>query len=514
MDSTQTTVLRKVPRGTYDDTTIISTLPASIIGGSTQGFSLTQGYTVNGGQLGVLSPLPQIVNFTNLAILILGNGIPPMSYADGGVATTITNGYVVSYPSWAASTAFQLDDLVLPASPNGYYYQCTQAGVSGSTPPTWPTQTNQVVNDGTVQWTCMGSTTATALRGAAHAVVYAGFLWLWNTYPATTTDNLDGPSCLKMSTLQNAGNYDPLNVAFVDKDNGDQGMGMSVFSISEAGIAPTNNLVLFKSSKSYVVAGVFGASNFSIQRIQTDMGCIAPRSIQFVPGLGIVRLSHLGFATTDGISDRDISEEVRPYLFGGDPTITPVDLAYMPYAQACQTANPPMYICGMSRFNNGGAINTLFCYDLVQLCWTVIDLPFNIYSMSQIRSGPTGIFVLYPTQLAGFSDGIVRNWQYGDQLWDTGAGVEWSFKTPEVYSAGGADVFFLRKIRVRGVKIADYPGSGNPTLTLVRQGTVAPAPLPLTRFFSFGNGQFNMEKQVNERLMNVASIVGGFGVGN
>jgi hypothetical protein len=501
-NNTGQTVFRKLTTPNYDNTGIIGTLPASIVSGGTTGFPVVFGYTPNGGQLGVVSPLPSIVDFVNQAILILGNGLAPQSYTNGGSLTPLTNTYTVSYPAWTANTAYQVDDLILPATPNGYYFQCTQAGESGGSEPSWPSAVNKTITDGSVLWTCVAATAVIAPRGAASAVVYAGSLWLWNTYPATTSDNLDGPSCLKMSTLNNPQSWDPLNIAFVDKDDGDQGMGMAVFSISEAGIAPTNSLVLFKSYKSYLVSSVFGSQNFAIQRIQTDMGCVSPASIQFVPGLGIVRLTHLGFASTDGISDKVISEEIRPYLFGGgDPEIIPVDTQYMPYAQGAQVANPPMYICGMSVNNNGGAINRLFCYDLVQQAWTVIDLPFSIYAMTQIRSGPTGIFVVYPTQLGGFTDGVVRNWQNGDANWDTGAQVVGSFKTPEVYSGGGSDPFFLKKIAVRG--ISQTP---NITVTLVRQGTID-TQKQRARQWTLGANNFILQAQPNARMMNCAAII-------
>jgi hypothetical protein len=508
-NTTERSVFRKLTPTTYDDSGILAVLPGSIV--THAGISQAAGYTPNGGQIGVLSPLPTIAEFNNQAILILGNGVPPYSYADGGTCLPLTNTYVVSYPTWVASTAFQVDDLVIPATPNGYYFKCTQAGTSGSSEPSWPAAVDQTVTDGSVLWTCVAASSVIAPRGAAHAVVYAGSLWLWNTYPATTSDNLDGPSCLKMSVLNDVTKWDPLNVAFVDKGDGDEGMGMAVFSIAEAGISPTNNLVLFKSWKTYLVSGIFGSSNFTIQRIQTDMGCIAPRSIQFVPGLGIVRLTHLGFAATDGISDRVISEEIRPYLFGGDPTIVPVDLAFMPYAQGSQCANPPMYVCGMSYNSNKGMVNRLFCYDLVTLSWTVINLPFNIYNITQIRPGVSGTYAGFSTQLGGYTDGIVRNWQNGDELWDAGASpnstdISWMFETPEVYSSGGSDPFFLKKVAVRGVS-----ASPNPKLTLVRQGQQDPAPKQPTRLWQGGANEFIMQAMINGRLMNVSAIIRGTG---
>lgn len=504
---TETTVFRKLTTPTYGDSGILATLPSSIVMSAPNGFQLPFGYTPNGGQTGVLSPLPQLVQFVNSMILILGNGLAPMLYSSSSPTSAIGNTYVITYPSWVASTDYILDDYVIPSTPNGYYYQCIQAGESGGSAPTWPIVPGEQVTDGSIIWQCVGSTTSTSLRGAAHGLVYAGSLWLWNTYPETTSDNLDGPSCLKMSSLENPTSYDPLNVAFVDKDDGTEGMGMAVFSISEAGIPPSNMLILFKNYKSYSVNNVFGASNFSIQQIQTDMGCIAPRSIQFVPGLGVTRLTHLGFAVTDGISDKLISEEIRPYLFKSDPTIIPADTPYQPFAQSSQTVNPPMYVCGLSYNNNGGMINRLYCYDLVQNCWTIINLPMNVYALFQFRVGSIGVYTDLPTELGGYSDGIVRNWQNGDVNWDVGSPVSWSLQSPEVYSAGGSDPFFLSKLNVRGVS-----GSPNSTLTLIRQGQQDSSAKQPTRIWQGGANEFIQQALFNARMFNAAVLIQGNGV--
>jgi hypothetical protein len=47
----------------------------------------------------------------------------------------------------------------------------------------------------------------------------------------------------------------------------------------------------------------------------------------------------------DGVRDRLLSEEIRPYLFGGQPDITPVDWNYAYFSKAAQVASPPMYVC-------------------------------------------------------------------------------------------------------------------------------------------------------------------------
>jgi len=57
-------------------------------------------------------------------------------------------------PTWAASTAYSVDDLVVPTTGNNYRYKCTVAGTSDTSEPTWPTTPGQTVVDGTVTWEC------------------------------------------------------------------------------------------------------------------------------------------------------------------------------------------------------------------------------------------------------------------------------------------------------------------------------------------------------------------------
>ena len=44
-------------------------------------------------------------------------------------------------------------DYVRPTVPNGYEYECTATGQSGSNEPVWPLTLAATVNDGSVQWT-------------------------------------------------------------------------------------------------------------------------------------------------------------------------------------------------------------------------------------------------------------------------------------------------------------------------------------------------------------------------
>lgn len=63
---------------------------------------------------------------------------------------------VQSETSWAASTAQVLTDYVIPASSNGFRYECTTAGTTDSAEPVWPLKAGETVTDGTAVWTCRG----------------------------------------------------------------------------------------------------------------------------------------------------------------------------------------------------------------------------------------------------------------------------------------------------------------------------------------------------------------------
>ncbi len=61
---------------------------------------------------------------------------------------------VKSYTAWVAETAYELTDYRVPTVDNSWCYECTTAGTSGETQPTWTKIVNATVADGTVVWTC------------------------------------------------------------------------------------------------------------------------------------------------------------------------------------------------------------------------------------------------------------------------------------------------------------------------------------------------------------------------
>jgi hypothetical protein len=71
--------------------------------------------------------------------------------------------------AWQASTAYTLGQFVVPTAgtENGFRYECTTAGTSGSSQPTWKTTEGETNTDGTVVWTCrLGSHLGSGANGA------------------------------------------------------------------------------------------------------------------------------------------------------------------------------------------------------------------------------------------------------------------------------------------------------------------------------------------------------------
>jgi hypothetical protein len=453
-------------------TTITTTTPHGLVTGQQAVITNVTDATFNGVfQITFLTPTTFTYNNTASA--------PNATSGSGTVTPSViplSNTFVAAYTLWAASTIFSAGDIMQPTAANGFYYTAIQGGVTGTTEPLEPIVIGQQVKDGTVIWSCTAATqgAAPAPPGAEHGIVYSGALWVLNTSLTNTASGLDGPCSLRMSNINNVTSWNPINQAFLDKDDGTIGMGLATFTISAEGIPPEGTLIAFKNFATYQIIGVFGATNFGIQRVKTDMGCIAPRSIQFIPGFGVCRLAHLGIAIFDGVNDRIISEPIRPYLFPSSSTsdtdITVMDSQNIYLCQSAQTASPPMYVLAVPIGNSGGALTRIFCYDLVLKAWAIVDLPFPISAMTQTRTpGSTPI-----TVFGGFSDGVIQRWQAGDILWYTGDSaanlpVNWSFRTTSIASQDSGQRIYCRRVILRGVN----EGATGKVTVIPRRGGVA-----------------------------------------
>lgn len=274
-------------------------------------------------------------------------------------------------------------------------------------------------------------------RGAKHVAFHLGSIWLWNTAQNTTT--YDGPSSLRMSDPNNTSGWPNANQTFIAKDDGQQGMGLAQFTIVETGISPTATLVCFKTYSAYQVTGVLSSTTYTVQKVKSDMGCVAPRSIQFCSGFGIIRLTHRGFALYNGVEDKLISEEIRPYLFGerGQEFI-PINFAAVDRAWATQSQNPPLYVCAVPIADN--SLTRIFVYDLVRRAWTVDDFPVALQTL-QLVTVPGQ----QPEVQAGTTDGrIIRI--YGNDPDDNGHPVAWSMRSKPAYLGSPYRPAFWRRV--------------------------------------------------------------------
>jgi hypothetical protein len=242
-------------------------------------------------------------------------------------------------------------------------------------------------------------------------------------------------------------------------------MGIASFTITAQGIPPEGTLVACKNFSTYQIVGIFGSPTLTIQKIKSDMGCLAPRTLQFVPGFGICRFTHLGFAVFDTVEDRIISEDIRPYLFptGDFPEqdIAVLDANWQTVMWGFQTANPPMYCTAMPVGTSGGKLTQIACYDLVLKAWTaMVNPPFAISTAAQFRTvsaNPVSIF-------GGFSDGALSRWQAGDQLWDTGAigarspsKILGNIKLPDAVGTPADQKMNCIRLAIRGISTAATP---------------------------------------------------------
>lgn len=476
-------------------------------------------FTPYGGAVGFADYIPQIIQFDQLSILILGNGFAPQSCdpsaLTGTTCSALTNTFQSTYPDWQATVGWVVgDNIAVLIGGTNYVFVATQGGTSGATMPTFPATLGATVQDGQVVWKNTGPlTTTVSPRGAAHGIVYAGSLWLGNTSPETTADQIDGPTCIKMSDSDNPNSWNPVNVAFLGKDDGTQITGMTTYTVAEVGIAPTGSLVVFKEFTTYQIIGVFGASDFQITQAQTDLGCISARSIQFLSGYGIMRLTHMGFSIFDGVKDRLISEEIRPYLYGGiqlNADIVGIDFTFCYLSYGVQTAIPPMYICACPVAGAGGTLSRVFVYDLVLKAWTILDLPWSITTLLQARTGEGTPLTI---GFRGDGTGILERFFAGDASWDaaslvtslpaTQTPIRWAFSSVYIYEEGSSKRGFYREVVIRGqstqtaasLVTVTITADGNPAMTF--ETYLYPQP------FS-GQFQLDIDLMFTAQIVNIA----------
>ena len=94
----------------------------------------------------------------------------------------------MAYTAWAASTAFSVGDVrrATTSQNSGLVFECTTAGTSGSSEPTWPTDIGSTLTDNTVVWTAISSVYADLSGLALDAIIELFELHYDNTLHGST----------------------------------------------------------------------------------------------------------------------------------------------------------------------------------------------------------------------------------------------------------------------------------------------------------------------------------------
>jgi hypothetical protein len=398
-------------------------------------------------------PTVGAVQFSNSMIFALGLDVPPQIFKQDGTLAQLVNTFqsTTNYPPWLSSTQYPKGAHVIGASGGvEYIFRAKSGGTSGTTEPAWPAKFHSTIVDNGVIWKNQGTAADGAagnITGAAFVFNHENCLWIWGTAPNYNGSPIDGPDSLRQSDDGNPTSFDPANQDFVGQGDGQVPTGGGPWTQLEVGIPASPQLVLFKSNSTYSVLGSF--PDASIQQIPDGVGNAAPNSIEFVPGIGMMRLANVGVAVFNGIRDEvdKYTDPIRHYLFpaSGDEDIVGVDWNNIARASSCQTTSPPGYMVIVPTIGSNGALTRAFHFDRLLKAWTVIDFPPSMLIAAGYYEKATQRIT--KTFLAGFSDGILRQIFAGDEFWDTEPTdpIDVSFRMPGV-GAPGTPMYLRRTV--------------------------------------------------------------------
>jgi hypothetical protein len=132
-------------------------------------------------------------------------------------------------------------------------------------------------------------------------------------------------------------------------------------------------------------------------------------------------------------------------------------------------------------------LTRILCYDLVLKAWAIIDLPWPIEVLKQVRaiSSPP------VTLTGGFDDGTVRRVQAGDPDWD-GLPIDATVRSPEVFGKFSNQSLYLRRLTIRGFVTGPPPGDFQNTFSLNLTVDGQPENLGRGRLYVRPNGRFEL----------------------
>lgn len=205
----------------------------------------------------------------------------PIIYKGTGNATKL----LLEATAWQASTPYSLGDIVRATSDDNRYYECTTAGTSDSSEPTWDTDVGDTTADNTATWT-------TRMIPQSDEVL-AAFGRVWVT---------DG-TVISYSDLLIPYNFDSGSGGTLDMK------GVWVYGMDSivAVHAFNGHLVIFGNHNITIYSGPDDPSTMSLVEQINGVGCIARDSIQNT-GTDILFLSDTGVRSLQ----RTIQEKSMP----------------------------------------------------------------------------------------------------------------------------------------------------------------------------------------------------------
>lgn len=183
---------------------------------------------------------------------------------------------LASPSNWTSSQPYAVGNLVAPG--NGHYYQCTVAGSSGGSAPTWPTD-GSAVSDGGATWQDMGTSvpadTSTAITAGALTFDSSGKL----TSPSSDITGIVSPTLGATALKFTWGLYDSSGSGLLSQVAGSsttsstQADGYSSGTLSDYNVGSDGTIMGSFSNGRTAVLGQIALANFAnLQGLQRDGG--------------------------------------------------------------------------------------------------------------------------------------------------------------------------------------------------------------------------------------------------
>jgi hypothetical protein len=177
--------------------------------------------------------------------------------------------------------------------------------------------------------------------------------------------------------------------------------------------------------------------------------------------------------------------------------------------------NPPLYCCSLPTSPDPPQplpatvplqFNRLAVFDIELKAWTIVDLPYSIYGMNDIRTAFG--FVRDWSLWGGQTDGILRLW-LDAPFWDkdvTNIPISWSVMLPDVFQDGSGRMFF-QDILIRGNVIAGPVKISSQLYAESKSQAVLPV-----QTWSFGvPGDFELRVPIGQAHTSMRLVLSGTG---